>query len=530
MERLIRDEGTIDPQDTNLGRFVWRTTQSLLRERVMGKELDAAEELLRKKDIEGNSLLGPLTVPLKNWMRYMRGVPDGSQIVMNNVAKGVFSQLNTRITQMNKLLPKGYQIEQVDWSPSGSWNKFILAQYVANLGGRAAVLVRDSLQSLTNNLPNLGPKAFFGGIKDMFDPALRDIPERYGALLRSMNVGQLYGDIIAETTPSNFTRFAQKVLSPIRGAHNIDRRSAFLGFRQKMLPALSDYVTGKITSHDFMSKSGLWFFDDAVGATYLKQATVPYLSEEVSGLQDRLQKLRGQVEDATRPGEQARLSKSVDLLEGWLKTTQAEATRDLPRKLEDLTNRASLDYIWLTQWPYIRGTQSGFMRTGIGRVLGQYSVWPTNQLEFLRRMAHKATVGPYRKEALQAVGLWSATNFAVVSAFAALGADVSRWFWFSSAGLEGGPSLQAVEALGKAFKDDEEGRKARRTLFEFPLQVVPGSTQVRHIVKMLSQDKLDIMTLMGFKPYEELTKDQDIMDILEEEFGYKEPPRRRKPQ
>jgi hypothetical protein len=46
---------------------------------------------------------------------------------------------------------------------------------------------------------------------------------------------------------------------------------------------------------------------------------------------------------------------------------------------------------------------------------------------------------------------------------------------------------------------------------------------------MLSQDKLDIMTLMGFKPYEELTKDQDITDILEEEFGYKEPPRRRKP-
>jgi hypothetical protein len=37
------------------------------------------------------------------------------------------------------------------------------------------------------------------------------------------------------------------------------------------------------------------------------------------------------------------------------------------------------------------------------------------------------------------------------------------------------------------------------------------------------------MTLMGFKPYEELTRDRDIIEILEEEFGYKEPPRRRKP-
>jgi hypothetical protein len=430
---------------------------------------------------------------------------------------------------MNKLLPKEYQIEQVDWSPSSSWNKFILAQYVANLGGRAAVLVRDSLQSLTNNLPNLGPKAFFGGIKDMFDPALRDIPERYGAVLHSLNVGQLYGDIIGETTPSTFTRFAQKVLSPIRGAHNLDRRSAFLGFRQKMLPVLRDYVAGKLTPHDFMSKSGLWFFDDAVGATYLKEASVPYLSEDVVKLQTRLQKLREQVEGVTRPGERTRLSAGVDMLERRLKTAQAEAEQDLPHKLEDLTNRAALDYVWLTQWPYVRGTQSGFMRTGIGRVLGQYSVWPTNQIEFLRRMAHKATTGPYRAEALKAVGLWSATNFAIVNTMAALGADVSRWFWFSSAGLEGGPSLQVLEALGKAFRDDEEGRKARRTVFEFPLQVIPGSTQVRHIVKMLSQDKLDIMTLLGFKPYEELTRDRDIIEILEEEFGYKEPPRRRKP-
>jgi hypothetical protein len=530
-ERLIKDEQRLDPSDTNIKRVIHRVGMSTLQDRIMGESLTKAEDLVRLKGTDGKPVLGPIAQPLSNYIKYMSGMPDRSQLMINRAMGAVVNGINTRIAEINKVMPRNWKISQIDSPPRELWNKYIMLQYVGGLGFRPAVWIRDAMQSWTSNLPSLGGKYFFRGIQDMFDPKLRDLAEQHGAVIKRMNVGEVYGDITQETSPSRMMQLSSKLLAPISGAHNIDRRIAFLGQRAKAIDALKRFVAGKTDPKRFMIDSGLWFHDETPAGMHLREASKPLLSDDVADLEQRVQQMRD-VEVPINPEAAAAHNTRLGRMEKVLEGARTAATKELPQRIEALANKIALDYTYITQWPYLRGTQPGLQRTGIGRLFGQFGVWPANQLEFVRRLARKSTIDPeFKKEALKTVTMWVGANYAAVEVMKGMGADVSKWFWFSGAegvGPQLGPTFNTGYAVTKMFRDDEEGRKARRELIEFPLQITPGNAAIRGWIRAFSRDEVSPMELLGFKPYQELERDEDMGDWLEEEFGYKQPPRGRK--
>ena len=517
--------GYLDPQDIHFGRFFNRVMQGTLQESIMGPELRSYENLLKTKGEDGRPIVGPLYKPLKADLDYRKRLPDGTQVFLDNIMGDVVKWSNSKIAEINKAMPEGFKLSQVDIGPRDLINKYMTAQYVAGLGLRAGVLMRDASQSFITNFPTLGPTHFFAGMRDMFDPALKDLPEKWGVLIRQGNVGDLYGDLVSETTPSNFTRIAQMALAPISASHNIDRRLAFLGQRARALPAITDFVSGKSDMHDFMIKSGLWFHDENISAGFIREVNKPLMSDEVVIARGRLATLES---NASANPNNTKFADEVTRSRTMLAKVEAQAQKELPAKIDDLAGRIAREYVYLSQWPYLRGTQPGLLKTGLGRIAGQFGVWPAHYTEFVRRMASKALQPEYRMHALYTMALWTGANYAITKGYEAIGADAGKWFWLSGMGyMETSPTFQVATQFGKVFKDSQEGRDERKKLFEFPLNFIAGSVEMRRVISMMSKGHLNLPELLGFTPYHELQSDPDIKEWMEQQFGEKPMPRRK---
>src|SRR5258708_39024170 len=88
---------------------------------------------------------------------------------------------------------------------------------------------------------------------------------------------------------------------------------------------------------------------------------------------------------------------------------------------EEIARNVALETPDLPLWPYRRGTQPTLLRTGMGRIFGQFGMWPMNYLDFLRRGASKFAEHP--QNAMRTTALWGATNYAAVAAMNGIGAD-----------------------------------------------------------------------------------------------------------
>jgi hypothetical protein len=335
--------------------------------------------------------------------------------------------------------------------------------------------------------------------------------------MRGTTVGDMFGDITGEMTPGKFTRMSQMMLSPISMAHNVNRSPAFLGQRRKALQPMIDYVLGKMDTHDFMDKSGLWLLYDNVQNDILRKLHVPLLSEDLASARKYLDVLQKQ----TGPGA-ARRAAQISLAERRVAEQETLALKQLPQRAEQIAMEMAREYVHLTQFPFMRGTQPGLMRTGVGRLGGQFGVWTAAQTEFLRHAAKRAFQFEYKRNVLEMVALWLAGNWAVAETFKqGLGADVGKWMWASGMGyLQLGPAGQIMATIGRVAKADSEGQAARRALFEFPLTVVPGQAALRGWIDMISKNDYSLPRLLGLRPYEELETDQNLQEWLEEEFGY----------
>ena len=194
-----------------------------------------------------------------------------------------------------------------------------------------------------------------------------------------------------------------------------------------------------------------------------------------------------------------------------------------------MARKIALELIDHTQWPYRRGTQPAMLRTGLGRVFGQFGVWPLSYLDFMYRLGKKYSSSP--KNVLQAGALWAAANYSISSGMESMGVDNAHWLWFSPAGYGGGPHMDLVQAMFRAPEETEQGRAARRRILEYPLMFVPGSVEMRAILKIIEQDEEmfkdgnvpgpGLVRLLGFKPLKDLQEDQDIKEWLEKEAGFK---------
>jgi len=477
-------EGSLDPKDAHLGRFFNFLIREGFEKKFTGDAINELKKVVDLKDGDGKYILGVNRWPLNNYVNYVRGIPDMTQQMITRTSADFGRMMGDQFKKINPYLPDGFKLpEEVNY-PGTLFNKLMTMSYVGALGARPAIFVRDVFQAATTTLPVLGIKNFLKGAARGLTSEGFERAEAAGALLNKKNIGEMYGDVFNEL-PAGGNKFDQalklssKLLAPSRWGHNVARAIAYNGEFDSTLEAVGKYRDGIIDADKLMRDTSIWFYDKPEITKILQMAT----------------------------------DKGVDP--------------------ELVAHRSALQLVDLTLWPYRRGAQPTLLRTGAGRIFGQFGMWPLNYMDFLRRMATK--VSDFHGPALRTIGTWMGANFAAAATMESIfHADVGKWFWLSPAGFGGSPHLELAQNLMKMAEETQEGREARRKVMEYPMDFFPASNEIKTIMKSMDEGgpafvdghlSDNFTRILGFKPlsdtHEQKLSDLAPVDRLRYEFGYK---------
>lgn len=268
---------------------------------------------------------------------------------------------------------------------------------------------------------------------------------------------------------SNVNWLTDKLLSPSRLGHNVGRRAVFLGEYDQALREITRFREGGMTNPIQLAKrTSAWFHDAPEKSRLLALAADPAV------------------------------------------------------KVEEAAKQFALSANLATQFG---GPPGSALRTGLGKMLGQYANWPLNHLEFTAKLAVRALDTP--SKGIPALGMWAAMNYGAYEGGKAVGIDVGKWVGFSPAGYEGSPSMELVQHLLEAPAEDDKGRQARKAILEFPLtEFTPGAVQFENLYKAYRAGELnDPATILGFKKWKDPAEELDLYEQLRKEAGFSPRPR-----
>jgi len=120
--------------------------------------------------------------------------------------------------------------------------------------------------------------------------------------------------------------------------------------------------------------------------------------------------------------------------------------------LEKAAHTVGLASVARTQFVYSAGNNAYAFSGTMGRMLGQFSTWPTWYGHYIGSMFTRGTT----KNKVAMLGRWTAANAAVFyGAKEVFGTDTAKWTFFSPFGYQGGPlaqmGIQAMTAGGSAM-------------------------------------------------------------------------------
>ncbi len=468
-------EGRLDPHLNDAGVFTKWVMDEGYKKLYINDALDRLQKVVDTKTPEGNYVLGPARYPLVNHINYMKGIPDTTSRALIAGIGQFQNFMLRRFADANKFLPEGAKLPTELSTPSTLINRLILFSYAGGLAARPAIAVRDALQVFITGMPVIGGSTFTKGMTRAFTREGWMFAENSGALLRKASIAETYGDIFNEIPMAEkgvmqkATKLAQMTLGLSRTGNNIARAIVFNGAYGDAFDAVEAFRAGKITSDQFLKDSHAWFLEPQIYSRILGKLS----NKEFSGMTSEMLK---------------------------------DSTHGLAKEI-------ALELTDATQWAYRRGTQPAMLKTGIGRMLGQYGSWPLNYAEFM-------------------VGMWAATNYAASKAMEGIGADSSKWLWTSPASYTGGPQLDLVKDIATGLGSDEEAASARARVLRYPLNFVPGNVAARSIITALENNEdLSIggkgfIRAMGFKPLEQIHKDPDYLEWALEQSGVTADPSR----
>jgi hypothetical protein len=474
-------DGALNPKDAHLGRFINFLTREGFEKKFTNQPIQELKKLVDLKGKDGRYLLGTMRWPLENYVNYVKGIPDVTQRVIIKAAGDFQSLLGAQFKRLNKYLPDGAKLPEEFNYPGNFINRLMTLSYVGSLGARPAIALRDAMQVLTTSLPVLQGRMLRGGglTKMGIDRATEA-----GALLTKTNIGELYGDIFNEMPAGGnmldkASKLANKLLAPSRWGHNIARSMAYNAEYESALEAVGKFRAGSIDAHTLLTDTSIWFHDRPAINQILRMAS-----------------------DSSIPAE-------------------------------EVAKRSGLELVDNTLWPYRRGAQPALLRTGLGRIFGQYGMWPLNYMDFLKRMVSKYHEFP--AQSLKTSATWVGSNYAAVAAMNAGGADVGKWFFVSPSGYGGSPHLELVEALAKSPENTYEVRASRKKVLEYPLNFIPTMNEMKSVIKAIDDGGPafndngmptgNLLRVLGFKPldeaHEERMKNLSPEEDIEYQLGLK---------
>ena len=399
-----------------------------------------------------------ITYPVQNYINFVRGIPDSSQKMIDGWSEGIINHINSILPNHLKMDPN-----------TKLWQAFRTISYTSGLGLRPAVAIRDMYQSMFG-LVTIGPRAFMEGMARAMTKEGRSEAEAAGALMHGRNAGQFFGDITGNIPQGGnvheyINRMADTLMAPSRMGHNFGRIITFLGEKGQAARAIEDFRAGKITDPtELARRTSAWFHDAPEQSRLLAMAA-----------------------DHSVP---------IDKAAEAFALAANEATQ-------------------------FGGSPGTALRTGIGRMLGQYASWPMNHFSFTRKLVSRAVDNP--TVGVPAFAMWAAINYGAFKGAESLGIDASKWLFASPAGWTGSPALELAQNLLKAPEESDAGRKARHDVLEFPLQLIPTGVELRNLYDAFDTGDVSPAKILGFKQLKEPEKERDLEDWLYFESGFKPP-------
>jgi hypothetical protein len=321
-------------------------------------------------------------------------------------------------------------------------------------------------------LVTIGPRAFAEGMALAMSKEGRAEAAAAGSLLHGRNVGAAFGDITSEVPVGGkvhdyINRMANILMAPSRMGHNFGRMITYLGERAQAMREIEAFRAGTMDENAIrrlVNRTSLGFHDSPEQSRLLALAS-----------------------DLTVSSDEAAKSIALSAVEG-------------------------------TQFG---GTPGAILRTGMGRILGQYASWPMNHLEFTRKLVTRAVDNP--RWGVPAFGMWVGMNYGALKAAESVGIDASKWLFQSPAGYTGSPSLEFVMNVAKMSEESDAGRKARHDVIMFPMEFVPTGVAMKNLYEAYDSGDWDPVTIGGFKKLKDPQNVRDLDDQIYYEFGFKPP-------
>jgi hypothetical protein len=551
-EKEVRGGENFDPQDNHLGRFANFLLDQGIKKKFTTGPIKELEKLINRQTTDGKYILpNSLRGPLVNYTNYMKGYPDQTQQAMNSMMGRFQEVVSNRLQEINKFLPEKYRVEAWDTPPQQTINRFMLFSYAAGLAGRPAANARDLMQGLVTGMTVIGPKRYWGAVNKLLSDRATswDKAEKAGALLSRHNIGELWGDIYQEIPTSGsglmnkMTKISNTLLQPQRWTDNFNRAVLYNAEKDTAVEGLRLLRARKIDARQFIEDYTTLWWNDEPNITRMLDFSLKEFKPTGSAVDvgrikmlDDIAKLENAFkEKKITPGEYQR--EMAPLREKMAKAqaagvpppSQMEYKGIVAKTEEEYLDRVSdkiaNELIDLTMWPYRKGGQPAVLRTGLGRVFGQYGMYPLNYLDFMRRGVSKMGNPSLRGRVAKTMALWAAVNYGAVEGMEQMGAETSQWFWASPGAYTGSPNMQFTQDLLQSMESSEEGQRARSRVLRYPLNFIPLNGAMRNMILSTSEESGGegllspaVIRVLGLRPLKE-EKDKSWEEELTKELG-----------
>ena len=399
----------------------------------------------------------------QQYIEAVRGWKVGTSVAMENSIKNFTNMFNNALKKTGMVGWSESDVERIS-------RNFISYQmsllYSGALGFRPYAAIRNFFQTSLTTYPKLGAKYTLLGMKDAMKKEYWDEARSAGIILDHYSPVP-FGEEMVETSLANISN---KGLWAFTKVDNLNRIVAYRGAKRMMEnygnKLMNDMATIAPKTEKVLGKAELAIRQKAIDKRirkFINQTELDWLDPVV-------------IEKELRP-----------LLESGRITEAAE--RFGKHMAED------------TQWIYRRANSAMWMRGNVGRVFGQFALWPTWYVNYARSLVRGNPINAAKRVAR--VGAVGATTTLVGQEV--FGVDVKNWTLHHPALYSGAPIGSALAAsLDMVSGGPYEQAKAARTLKNFAGLHVPGFLAIKDFGKaaeeIYTEDK--IKRVLGFKPAE----------------------------
>jgi hypothetical protein len=402
-----------------------------------------------------SDMTGMLRTLMNRDLEFMRGMPDKSQKAMESAMGSVLEGVNSVLRRARAKSPAWAKshLADIEMPPQEALRKMVLMQYAGSMGVKPAMWAMNLMQPMLA-APMMDASSFAYGMAKGLGKEARLLAERFNVLAFEGQMGQfLAGDEMVGAA-GKIAKAAQFSLEPQRWTDNMTRLITFTGFHKQVTKAIEAFkaiaTPGQAELKDFIRRSSMQYLD-------------PMMAEDFAS------------KVAAATGREA---------------------------LEDLAGNIAQRLTETTQWSFTRGAQAGTYKYGVGRLFGMYGTWPTNYVDYVRRILFNPQLDSF--ERAKTASKFIAVHMGFLKGGEALGINMANQVFLGPAAYGGGPFLTAAQSLPAAVGnwDDDRGDDARRNVLKPMQTMIPGYISGKNVFRAITDDEPDqymtILKAMGF--------------------------------